>query len=57
MVICKLMKIGEKHRLVEGHRYYACNVDKNRFGRKPKVIFELDLDKNTWFELGELVRK
>lgn len=43
--------------LVEGHRYYACNVDKNRFGRKPKVIFELDLDKNTWFELGELVRK
>ena len=43
--------------LLEGHRYYCCNVDKNRFGRKPKVIFELDLDTNEWIEIGELVRK
>ena len=50
---------GEPQRkpLQEGHRYYCCNVDKNRFGRKPKVLFELDLDKNTWRECGELVRK
>lgn len=40
-----------------GHRYYCANVDKNRFGRKPKVLFELDLDKNIWVERGELVRK
>lgn len=43
--------------LIEGHRYYACVTDKNRFGRKVKVIFELDLDKNIWCEIGELVRK
>ena len=43
--------------LIEGHRYYACVVDKNRFGRKPKVIFELNLDRNVWCEIGELVRK
>ena len=43
--------------LQDGHRYYCCNVDKNRFGRKPKVLFELNLDTNTWTELGELVRR
>lgn len=43
--------------LIEGHRYYAAVTDKNRFGRKVKVIFELDLDKNIWCEIGELVRK
>lgn len=47
-----------QHKPLEiGHRYYCANVDKNRFGRKPKVLFELDLDRNTWNELGELVRK
>ena len=50
---------GEPHPqpLIEGHRYYCANVDKNRFGRKPKVIFELNLDTNEWVEVGELVRK
>lgn len=46
-----------KKPLQEGHRYYCCNVNKNRFGRKPKVLFELDLDTNEWIEVGELVRK
>jgi hypothetical protein len=45
------------HDLIEGHRYYCCNVDKNRFGRKPKVLFELNLDTNEWIEIGELIRK
>lgn len=50
---------GEPQRkpLEVGHRYYCANVDKNRFGRKPKVLFELDLDKNIWIEKGELIRK
>lgn len=43
--------------LLEGHRYYCGNVDKNRFGRKPKVVFDLNLDTNEWIEVGELVRK
>lgn len=43
--------------LQDGKRYYCCNVDKNRFGRKPKVIFELNLNTNVWTEIGELVRK
>ena len=43
--------------LQEKHRYYCCNVDKNRFGRKCKLLFELNLDTNIWTELGELVRK
>lgn len=38
-------------------RYYVGNVDKNRFGRKVKLIFEVDLDLNIWKECGELVRK
>lgn len=43
--------------LQTGKRYYAANVDKNRFGCKKKVIFEVDLDLNTWVEVGELRRK
>ena len=38
-------------------KYYCCNVDKNRFGRKCKLLFEVDLDTNIWTELGELTRK
>ena len=38
-------------------RYYCGCVDKNRFGRRTKLLFELDLDLNTWTELGELVKK
>ncbi len=33
-------------------RYYACVVDKNRAGSKPKIVFKLDLDYNYWKELG-----
>lgn len=40
-----------------GKRYYAANTDKNRFGCRKKVIFEVDLDLNTWVEVGELKRK
>ena len=35
-------------------RYYACVVDKNRAGAKPKVVFRLNLAYNVWEELGYL---
>lgn len=35
-------------------RYYLCNIDKNRNGEKPQLIFEVNLDYNTWIELGKL---
>ena len=35
-------------------RYYACVVDKNRVGSKPKVVFNLNLAYNRWTELGYL---
>ncbi len=35
-------------------RYYACVVDKNRAGAKPKVVFRLNLAYNMWEELGYL---
>lgn len=35
-------------------RYYACVVDKNRAGSKPKVVFKLNLAYNRWEELGYL---
>lgn len=35
-------------------RYYACVVDKNRAGSKPKVLFRLNLAYNSWQELGYL---
>ena len=35
-------------------RYYACVVDKNRAGAKPKVLFRLNLAYNMWEELGYL---
>lgn len=35
-------------------RYYACIVDKNRAGSKPKLIFRLNLAYNEWNELGYL---
>lgn len=38
-------------------RYYVFNCDKNRFGNKLKLLFEIDLDLNTWIEKGVLVRK
>ena len=38
-------------------RYYACVVDKNRAGAKPKVLFRLNLAYNMWEELGYLSLK
>ncbi len=35
-------------------RYYACVVDKNRAGAKPKLLFNLNLAYNRWNELGYL---
>ena len=35
-------------------RYYACVVDKNRAGAKPKLLFRLNLAYNFWEELGYL---
>ena len=35
-------------------RYYACVVDKNRAGAKPRVLFKLNLAYNRWEELGYL---
>lgn len=45
------------HNLNPQKRYYCGVVDKNRFGRKAKLLFEVDLDLNIWLEVGELVRK
>ena len=35
-------------------RYYACVIDKNRAGAKPKVLLRLNLAYNFWEELGYL---
>lgn len=35
-------------------RYYACVVDKNRAGAKPKLLFKLNLAYNSWEEQGYL---
>lgn len=43
--------------LRKDRRYYIGNVDKNRFGSKKKLLFEVNLDRNTWCELGEVLRK
>lgn len=45
------------HALDQNKRYYAATIDKNRFGEKLKLIYEIDLDKNTWKEIGKLIRK
>ena len=45
------------HSLDEEKRYYCCVCDKNRFGRRPKLLFEVNLDLNIWLEVGELIRR
>ena len=37
--------------------YYCFVVDKNRGGEKPKVLFEVNLNLNTWSECGMLQRR
>ncbi len=39
---------------VSNTKYYACVVDKNRAGSKPKLVFRLNLDYNVWNEVGYL---
>jgi replicative DNA helicase len=37
--------------------YYALKIDKNRAGNKDKIpILEVDLDRNTWYEVGYLIK-
>lgn len=43
--------------LDENERYYACVIDKNRDGEKKKLVFRVNLNRNTWEELGELILK
>ena len=38
-------------------RYYACVVDKNRAGAKPKLLFRINLAYNSWEELGYIKLK
>ncbi len=38
-------------------RHYACVIDKNRAGAKPKLLFRLNLAYNSWEELGYLKLK
>ena len=45
------------HNLDERKRYYCCVTDKNRFGNKPRLLFEVDLNYNTWIEIGELIKR
>ncbi|MCI8519693.1 MAG: hypothetical protein HFJ51_06635 [Clostridia bacterium] len=35
-------------------RYYACVIDKNRAGSKPRLLFKINLAYNSWEELGYL---
>lgn len=37
---------------VSNTRYYACVVDKNRAGEKPRLVYRLNLDYNRWEEQG-----
>lgn len=43
--------------LNQSKRYYICNTLKNRAGNKMKLLFEIQLDYNHWFSLGEVSRK
>ncbi len=52
-------EVGEEYHDLEKFsdpdvRYYACVVDKNRAGAKPKVLLRLNLAYNFWEELGYL---
>lgn len=38
-------------------RYYACVIDKNRAGSKPRLLFRLNLAYNYWEEVGYLKLK
>lgn len=46
-----------EHELEVNKRYYIGVIDKNRFGSKKKLLFEVNLDTNEWYEMGEVFRK
>lgn len=48
---------SKPHNLDTNKRYYVGNIDKNRFGEKKKLMFEVDLNRNIWKELGVCVRR
>ena len=43
--------------LLDNKTYYCFVIDKNRSGDKKKVLFEVDLNLNTWKECGLLKRR
>lgn len=48
---------GENYRDIEmpellNTKYYACVVDKNRAGSKPRLLYRVNLDYNSWEEMG-----
>ena len=46
------------HDLDYNKQYFALKIDKNRGGNKQKMpLFEIDLDYNTWVEIGHLIKK
>ena len=46
------------HDLDYNKQYFALKIDKNRGGNKQKMpLFEIDLDYNTWIEVGYIVKK
>lgn len=51
--------MGEKHsKSLEKHKtYFAMNSIKNRDGEKPVILFEFNLNYNTWIEVGELIKR
>lgn len=47
-----------KHDLNPIKTYFAIKIDKNRGAKKDKLLlFEIDLDLNTWIEVGYLIKK
>ena len=41
-----------------GKQYFAIKIDKNRAGSKDKImLFEINLDYNTWINIGQLIQR
>lgn len=34
--------------------YYVCRINKNRLGAKPDLLFKVNLNQNTWEEIGQV---
>lgn len=47
---------GNIQKLDTSKKYYACTILKNRIGAKPNLLFEVNLDQNTWEEVGQVAR-